>query len=160
MLKNQFILLVEDDLNDVLLVERAFQKAGLRDCLRVVRNGEEAIDYLQGRGSHSNRERSPQPFLLLLDLRMPGTDGFEVLQWVRAQEELKRLLVVVLTSSNLQADVDRAYELGANSYLVKPLGFEEMVNLVHRFDAYWSEINRSPTPSPPTKPAWTEPSVR
>ena len=160
MLKNQFILLVEDDENDVLLIQRAFQKAGLRDCLKVVRNGEEAIEYLQGRGQYSNRDRFPQPFLLLLDLRMPGTDGFEVLQWVRSQEELKRLLAVVLTSSNLQADVDRAYELGANSYLVKPVEFEAMVSLVQRFDVYWSEINRIPTPSSSTTPVRTEPSVR
>ena len=83
--------------------------------------------------------------LLLLDLKMPGTDGFEVLQWIRQQTDLKRLLIVVLTSSNLQADVDRAYELGANSYLVKPVSFDEMTNLVQRFEMYWTEINRTPT---------------
>jgi len=81
----------------------------------------------------------------LLDLKMPGTDGFEVLEWLRNEPQLKRLLVVVLTSSNLQADVDRAYELGANSYLVKPVSFDEMVNLIQRFEAYWSEINRTPS---------------
>ena len=86
---------------------------------------------------------------------MPGTDGFEVLQWVRAQPELMRLLIVVLTSSNLQADVDRAYELGANSYLVKPVGFEEMVNLIKRFEIYWTEINR--TPSAPTPASMPQP---
>lgn len=145
MLKNQFILLVEDDPNDVLLIQRAFQKAGLRDLLKVVRDGEQAIEYLSGQGNCANRERHPLPYLLLLDLKMPGTDGFEVLQWVRAQPEFKRLLVVVLTSSNLQADVDRAYELGANSYLVKPVEFEEMVNMLQRFEAYWTEINRTPT---------------
>jgi CheY-like chemotaxis protein len=85
--------------------------------------------------------------MLVLDLKMPGTDGFEVLQWVRAEPGLKRLLVVVLTSSNLQADVDRAYELGADSYLVKPVEFGAMVNLIRRFEAYWTEINRPPTTS-------------
>jgi len=82
---------------------------------------------------------------------MPDTDGFEVLQLLRSEPELKRLLVVVLTSSTLQADVDRAYELGANSYLVKPVGFDEMLHLVKRFEIYWSEINRTPTTSGPLK---------
>jgi CheY-like chemotaxis protein len=148
MLNNEFILLVEDDANDVLLIQRAFQKAGLRHVLKVVRDGEQAIAYLSGRGSYANRERFPHPFLVLLDLKMPGTDGFEVLRWAREEPQCKRLLIVVLTSSNLQADVDRAYELGANSYLVKPVEFEEMYHLLQRFEIYWSEINR--TPSNPT----------
>jgi CheY-like chemotaxis protein len=159
MLDNQFILLVEDDPNDVLLIQRAFQKAGLRNTLKVVRDGEHAIEYLSGQGPHANRERFPLPFLLLLDLKMPGTDGFEVLRWVRGQPELKRLLVVVLTSSNLQADVDKAYEMGANSYLVKPVEFDEMVHLIQRFEAYWTEINRTPTAPLGSRPAQTAPLV-
>src|SRR5215469_13934541 len=159
MLNDQIILLAEDDPNDVLLIQRAFQKAGLHGALRIVRDGEEAIRYLNGAGDYADRERFPLPFLLLLDLKMPGTDGFEVLRWVRAAPELKRLLVVVLTSSNLQTDVDRAYELGANSYLVKPVEFHEMVNLVRRFEAYWSEINRIPTPSGSTESALPVPSI-
>src|SRR5689334_4531702 len=125
---NQFILLAEDDPNDVLLIQRAFQKAGLRNALKVVRDGEQAIEYLSGKGNYSQRDRYPLPFLVLLDLKMPGTDGFEVLEWVRSEPTLKRLLIVVLTSSNLQADVDRAYETGANSYLVKPVEFDQMEN--------------------------------
>jgi CheY-like chemotaxis protein len=140
--EGQFILLAEDDPNDVLLLERAFRKAGLGECLRVVCDGEQAVDYLAGRGTYADRERFPLPFMLLLDLKMPGIDGFGVLQWLRAQPALKQLLVVVLTSSNLQADVDRAYGLGANSYLIKPIDFEEMVGLILRFEAYWKEINR------------------
>lgn len=147
----QFILLAEDDPNDVLLIQRAFQKAGLRNALKIARDGDQAIDYLGGQGMYADRERFPLPFLLLLDLKMPGTDGFEVLRWVRKEPELKRLLVVVLTSSNLQTDVDRAYELGANSYLVKPVSFDEMVNMIQRFEIYWTEINRTPsTPSTTT----------
>ena len=159
MLNDKIILLAEDDPNDVLLIERAFQKAGLHNALKVVNDGDQAINYLKGADGYSNRQRFPLPFLLLLDLKMPGTDGFEVLQWVRNEPDLKRLLVVVLTSSHLQADVDRAYELGANSYLVKPVGFDEMVHLVQRFEAYWSEINR--TPSAPTfiEPIQTESSL-
>lgn len=144
-LKREFILLADDDPNDVVLIQRAFEKADLRDTLKVVTDGEQAIAYLSGRGVYADRERFPLPFLLLLDLKMPGTDGFEVLQWARHEAGLRRLLIVVLTSSNLQSDVDRAYELGANSYLVKPVAFGEMVHLIQRFEAYWSEINRMPS---------------
>jgi len=147
MLENQYILLVEDDPNDALLIQRAFHKAGMKDILKTVRDGEQAIEYLRGTGVFADRSRFPLPFLMLLDLKMPGTDGFEVLSWVRTDSSMKRLLVVVLTSSNLQADVDRAYDLGANSYLVKPVSFDEMVQMIRRFEIYWTELNRIPTPS-------------
>jgi len=159
MLNNQYILLAEDDPNDVLLIQRAFQKAGLQTVLKVVRDGEQAIDYLSGRGEYANRAKYPLPFLLLLDLKMPGTDGFEVLNWVRGEPDFKRLLTIVLTSSNLQADVDHAYELGANSYLVKPVEFDQMVNMIHRFEAYWTEINRTPTPPSQAQTAQPVPSL-
>lgn len=159
MLQNQFILLAEDDPNDVLLIQRAFTKAGLKDWLKIVRDGEQAIDYLSGKGVYSNRDKYPLPYLLLLDLKMPGTDGFEVLHWLRGEPDMRRLLVVVLTSSNLQADVDRAYELGANSYLVKPVEFEEMVHLIQRFEAYWTEINRTPSSPAGARQARPEPTL-
>src|SRR5437899_6641011 len=146
---HEIILLVDDDANDILLIQRAFQKAGFRDNLKVVHDGEQAIRYLSGQDEYADRQKCPMPFLVLLDLKMPGMDGFDVLTWIRREPELKRLLVVVLTSSNLQSDVDRAYELGANSYLVKPVEFDEMVHLVQRFEAYWAEINRIPTPQGP-----------
>ena len=156
MLNDEFILLVEDDDNDVVLIQHAFKKAGLKESLKTVSSGEEAIDYLSGNGMYADRERFPLPFLLLLDLKMPGTNGFEVLHWVRSASDLKRLLVVVLTSSNLQADVDRAYELGANSYLVKPVELGQMVHMVQRFEAYWTELNRTPTSPSSAKPAQVE----
>ena len=149
MLNNQTILLVEDDANDVLLVQRVFQKAGLPNALSVVRDGEQAVNYLSGTGDYADRQRFPLPFLVLLDLKMPGMDGFEVLRWVRTESELKHLLVVVLTSSNSQKDVDWAYELGANSYLVKPVSSGEMANLIQRFEVYWTEINRTTHPASP-----------
>ena len=144
MLNDKIILLVEDDPNDVLLIQRAFQKAGLNNSLKVVRNGEQAVEYLSGEDAYADRERFPLPFLVLLDLKMPGTDGFEVLAWTRSVANLKRLLVVVLTSSNLQADVDKAYELGANSYLVKPGGFDKLEEIVHCLEDYWLKLNRCP----------------
>lgn len=146
MLDNEFILVVDDDPNDRFLIERAFQQAGLKSKLKTVSGGSEAIDYLRGLGLYGDRGRYPLPFLILLDLKMPGVTGFEVLHWVRSQPDLNRILLVVLTSSNLQSDVDRAYALGANSYLVKPVEFDEMVSMVQRFEVYWTEINRVPTP--------------
>lgn len=145
MLSTESILLVDDDPNDRLLIERAFQKAGLKSVLRTAPGGAEAIDYLRGISKFADRSRYPLPFLVLLDLKMPAVGGFDVLQWIRSQPSLKRLLVVVLTSSNLQTDVDRAYELGANSYLVKPVEFDSMVSMIQRFEIYWTEINRVPT---------------
>ena len=147
-MSNKIILLVEDDPNDVLLIQRAFQKAGLADSLKVVNDGDEAIEYLTGHGRFDDRSLFPLPYLLLLDLKMPGTDGFEVLRWARNQENLKRLLIVVLTSSNLQADVDRAYELGANSYLVKPVGFDALTDLVRILQGYWVAWNEKPEIEP------------
>ena len=160
MLNDQYILLVEDDPNDTLLIKRAFDKANLGGQFRAVASGDQAIEYLRGVENYADRGQFPLPFLLLLDLKMPGRDGFEVLRWVRAQSEFRRLLVVVLTSSNLQADVDRAYELGANSYLVKPVEFGEMVNMIQRFEAYWAELNRRPTPATLLKTPLAETSLR
>jgi len=154
------ILLVEDEATDALLIQRAFQKAGLPLRLKIVRDGNQAIEYLSGQGPYSNRERFPLPFLVLLDLKMPGTDGFGVLQWARAEPGLKRLLIVVLTSSALQADIDRAYEAGANSYMVKPVAFEQMVHLIQRFEIYWTEINRAPSTPAPVKTIRRETSPR
>jgi CheY-like chemotaxis protein len=145
MLRNNVILLAEDDEHDAMLIGRAFERRSGSCTLKRVRDGQQAIDYLSGQGAYADRERFPLPFLVFLDLKMPRLDGFEVLQWLQAEPEFKRLLVVVLTGSNLQADVDRAYELGANSYLVKPVEFDEMLRMIQRFEAYWSEINRTPT---------------
>src|SRR5436190_1908488 len=148
MSENEIILLVEDDANDVVLIQRAFQKAGLKNNLKTVRDGEQAIRYLTGQDGYGDREKYPMPFLMLLDLKMPRVSGFDVLEWARREPNMKRLLIVVLTSSNFQADVDRAYELGANSYLVKPVEFDEMVHMIQRFDIYWDECNRIPTLQP------------
>ena len=138
------ILLVEDDPNDVFLIQRAFQKMQLRNRVSVVSDGEEAIDYLSGDGDFSDRTRHPLPMLLLLDLKMPRKSGFDVLSWVRQRPGLKRLVVVVLTSSNQSSDVNRAYDLGANSYLVKPAGFDNLLNLVERLEKFLFKMSEKP----------------
>src|SRR5439155_14882957 len=113
------VLLAEDDPDDVLLTQIAFEKARLANPLQVVRDGEETIDYLNGEGVYSNRARFPMPILLLLDLNMPKVNGFQVLEWLREHPMLKRLPVAVMTSSDHDPDITRAYGLGADSYLIK-----------------------------------------
>ena len=124
------ILHVEDDPNDTLLLEHACKKAGLVFDLQAVSDGDQAIAYLRGMNDFSDRSKYPLPKLILLDLKMPRLSGFDVLAWLRSDEGFRGVPVVVLTSSNHDADVKRAYALGAKSYLVKPVGFEALVELV------------------------------
>jgi CheY-like chemotaxis protein len=138
------ILLVEDDDNDVVLIQRAMRKANIANEVHVVRDGERAIEYLKGTGAYADRATSPLPMVMLLDLKLPRRSGHEVLQWVRSQPALKRLPVVVLTSSRESIDVNKAYDLGANSYLVKPVTFDGLIELVSTLDLYWLSLNESP----------------
>jgi len=138
------LLLVEDDSNDVLLIQRAFQKASMANPLQVVTDGEEAVAYLSGEGHYGDRQKHPLPMLVLLDLKLPRKSGLEVLEWLRGQPGLKRLPVVVLTSSKESGDVNRAYDLGANSYLVKPVGFDSLVGMVKPLGFYWLMLNKAP----------------
>jgi CheY-like chemotaxis protein len=138
------ILLVEDRPDDVELVRKAFVKAGITTPLKVVSDGEEAIAYLSGIGLYSNRDEYPLPELILLDLKMPKVDGFETLKWLRAQEGFHTIPVIVLTSSEQVRDVNRAYELGANSFLVKPFDFTNLVALTETLKAYWFHLNKGP----------------
>ena len=136
------ILLAEDDPNDVILFQRAMERASLSaDSLKVVRDGEKAISYLSGQGIYADRDLYPLPALLLLDLKMPRKSGPEVLSWLRKQPQLRYLIVVFLTSSDSAEDVRLAYEAGANSYLVKPVEFTEMVELIKNVSFYWLELN-------------------
>jgi CheY-like chemotaxis protein len=138
------ILLVEDDPNDVLLIQRAFRKANLINPIQVVGDGEEAVSYLSGEGSYADRRRYPLPILVLLDLKLPRKSGFEVLEWLRGEPDLKRLPVVVFTSSTEGLDVNRAYDLGANSYLVKPVSFKDLLEMVKTLHLYWLIFNKKP----------------
>lgn len=138
------ILLVEDDPNDALLVQRAFRKANVANILHVVKDGEEAVAYLRGQQPFANREQFPLPGMVLQDLKLPRKSGLEVLEWLREQPGLKRLPVVMLTSSKHPSDINRAYELGANSYLVKPVAFDALVEMVKTVDLYWFFLNEKP----------------
>ena len=141
------ILLVEDREDDIFLLRRSFEKAGVANPIQVVRNGEEAISYLTGTGMYSDRAEFPLPELILLDLKMPRLDGFEVLKWLRSQPELSRLRVVVLSCSDDIQDVNRAYKLGANSFLVKPEDLNQFVELSSFINDYWFVLSKSPKAS-------------
>jgi CheY-like chemotaxis protein len=130
MTQDQLILLVEDNADDVSLIERALRKAHIENRVQVVNDGDQALGYLNGEGVYADRVAHPLPGLVLLDLKMPRRNGFEVLSWIRSQPELKRLQVVILTGSLEKNDVRRASELGADSFLIKPVTFERLVAIV------------------------------
>jgi len=138
------ILLAEDREDDILLVQRAFAKGEIQNPLFVVRDGDEAISYLSGVGKFGNRAEYPLPDLLLLDLKMPRVDGFEVLRWVRQQPGFSSLRVVVLTASDQIRDVNTAYRLGANSFMVKPTDFENVVEMSKTLRNYWLQMSKAP----------------
>ena len=137
MLGQSTVLLAEDDPDDVLLTRLAFEKARLANPLQVVRDGVELLAYLQGEGCYSDRRQYPLPFLLLLDLKMPRMHGFQVLEWLRTHPEFQGLSVAIMTSSDHDPDISRAYALGADSYLIKPPDAEALLALVQRLHAYW-----------------------
>ena len=146
MRKIETILVAEDDTADAFFLERAFAKIGVATNLQFVRDGQEAIEYLLGKGQFSDRTVHPDPDLLLLDLKMPRLDGFQVLDWVRQQPQLKRLPAIIFSSSAQEKDVNRAYDLGANSYLVKPHSSEDLLALVEKLKNYWFEAHKKPNP--------------
>jgi two-component system response regulator len=137
------ILLVEDEEGDVLLFERALKKAGIANPLRVAKTGQEALDYLAGAGEYADRQRFPQPGLILLDLKLPYVMGLDVLKWIRQQPELRTIIVIVLTSSEHEADIQKAYELGANAYLVKPAVPTQLADMAQAIKHFWLMHNFS-----------------
>lgn len=138
------ILLVEDSRDDVLLMQRAFRLAKIANPLAVVGDGQAAVDYLAGEAACADRDRHPLPLVVLLDLKLPRKSGLEVLEWLKAQPGLRRLPVVVFTSSQEHPDVTRAYDLGANSYLVKPVHFQDLQEMVRALHFYWVILNAPP----------------
>jgi two-component system response regulator len=136
------ILLVEDNDDDIELTVRALRRNRLVNRIDVVRDGAEALDYLFRRGRYAGREEDPQ--LVLLDLKLPKVGGLEVLEQVRADPRTRRLPVVVLTSSNVESDLARSYDLGANSYIRKPVDFQQFVAAVNQLGLYWLVLNEPP----------------
>jgi CheY-like chemotaxis protein len=132
------ILLVDDNPHDVVLLRLAFRRVGIIDPIKLVNDGAEAVRYLRGQGMYADRHSYPAPTLMLLDLNMPQTTGFDVLRWVREQPSWRHLTVVVMTGSKESNDVQRAYELGADSYLVKPTKFSDLVKITQWLKGFCS----------------------
>ena len=139
------ILLVEDDPNDVELTLHALKQHNLANRIEVVRDGAEALEFLFGSGAYAQRDVENGPRVVLLDLKLPKVDGLEVLQRVKADPRTQAIPVVVLTSSREERDVVESYKLGANSYIVKPVDFEQFVETMRQLGLYWLLLNQPPT---------------
>lgn len=144
MVDRKVILLVEDDDNDIELTLRAFRKHLVGNEVIVVHDGHEALDYLRGTGRYAGRDVRDLPQLVLLDLNLPGLDGLEVLRRIRADEQLRRTPVVILTSSDEDNDKVAGYALGANSYVRKPVDFRQFSEAVKHLGQYWMAVNEAP----------------
>lgn len=144
MIDSATILLVEDNEDDVFFMQRAFQNADIKNPIHVANNGNEAIDYLAGNGDFVDRAKYPLPCLVLLDLKLPGINGHEVLQWIRGQERLETLVVVMLTTSRETRDIEQAYRLGCNAFLVKPSAPPKLTELVAALKQFWLVHNTLP----------------
>ena len=150
------ILVIEDDSNDVFFLQYSFEAAGITNPMQVVADGQQAINYLAGKGPYADRSRFPLPFLILLDLKLPVKMGLDVLSWIKTQPHLGNLLVIVLTSSSDSEDLEEAYSLGARSYLVKPVSLEKRIAMAKAIKDYWLELNQYPnltrSPAAPKTP--------
>jgi CheY-like chemotaxis protein len=149
----QCILIAEDNDADLLLLQRALKFAGVPCTVHAVPDGEEAIAYLAGQGKYVNRVEFPLPSLVLLDLKMPNKGGFEVLRWIRTHPKFCRLPVLVMTVSNQSADINRAYALGANSFINKSLDYQSTKDLVQSIRNFWLTLTCNPRPDPSPLPA-------
>jgi CheY-like chemotaxis protein len=138
------LLVAEDSEDDVFLLERALQQTGVAIYARFVRDGQEAVNYLEGLGDFSDRQQYPMPALIMLDLKMPRLDGFDVLEWVKSRPDHRRTPVIIFSSSDDPRDIDRAYNLGASCYLAKPSAAGQMPDLVQILDAYWRRFVKLP----------------
>lgn len=138
------ILMAEDDPDDRLLVREAFEESRLLNELRFVEDGEELLEYLRQQGSYTDPESSPRPGLILLDLNMPRKDGREALREIKTDPALRRIPVVVMTTSQAEEDIFRSYDMGASSYIAKPVTFERLVELMKTLGNYWIEFVELP----------------
>lgn len=138
------ILMADDDADDRTMTKEALEESKLTNEFRVVENGEELLDYLRRRGKFSDPSSSPRPGVILLDLNMPRMDGREALKEIKADPDLRRIPVVVLTTSKAEEDIYRTYDLGANSYIMKPVTFDGLVEVMRGLGRYWVEIVELP----------------
>jgi CheY-like chemotaxis protein len=141
---NPTVLIAEDSHDDFFLIQRAFRKAEINADLKWVKDGSEAKAYFMGENPYESRQQFPLPMLVIADLKMPKMNGFELLHWVRTRPEWRRIPFVVLTSSSQGPDINRAYDMGANSYLVKPGRFEDLLQMSQALKTYWLTLNQSP----------------
>jgi two-component system response regulator len=138
------ILLVEDDPNDVELTLHTFKRYNIANRVQVARDGAEALDFLFCSGAHAGRQPEHKPKLILLDLKLPKVDGLEVLKQIKSDPRTRAIPVVMLTSSNEERDVIESYQLGVNSYIVKPVSFDQFTEVVRQLGLYWLLLNRQP----------------
>ncbi len=136
------ILQVEDEEADIFLIQHVFKKAGITSPLQAVTDGQMALDYLSGTGAYADRATHPLPCLVLLDLKLPKLDGLEVLAWIRQRPQFQGMVVVVFSSSSHPADVERAYRLGANSFIQKPSGMDKTLEVAQLLKGWWLGYNR------------------
>ncbi|MBW1896662.1 MAG: response regulator [Deltaproteobacteria bacterium] len=132
--------MAEDDEHDILATKRAWKKHHVANPLYIVNDGEACLDYLYRRGKYSKAEKSPRPGILLLDIKMPKLDGLSVLKRIRENKDLRRLPVIILTTSKAEGDRLRSYDLGANAYIVKPVGFENFSQAVRTINLFWQLV--------------------
>ncbi|MDB6022017.1 MAG: two-component system response regulator [Pedosphaera sp.] len=136
--RNLTILIIEDDPNDALLLQKALSRERITNPLQVVHDGQEAIEYLQGEGPYQDRARFPFPSVIFTDLKMPRRSGFEVLEWLRCHPDCSVIPLIILTNSKIDADIKRAYEMGANAYLVKPASLQDLQEMVKTAYNFWA----------------------
>lgn len=147
------ILLVEDNPHDLKLTLNALARHNLANRIHVARDGEEALDFVYGRELHADRDIAIQPRLILLDLKLPKVDGLEVLRQLKADPRTQLIPVVILTSSKEERDLVQGYRLGVNSYIVKPVDFDEFIEVARSLGIYWLKLNQPPTLTPLNPPA-------
>ena len=135
------ILLAEDNEDDVFFMERAFKTAALLNPVQVVRDGEQALEYFSGAGHFHDRDKFPLPYLLLLDLKLPRKNGHEVLSWIRTQKTLSSVVVIILSTSGEPQDINQAYKLGANAYLIKPSSPPQLAEMMAALKNFWLDHN-------------------
>ncbi len=138
------ILIVDDDENDIFFAKRAFTEINVHCTFQMLKNGQEVVDYLAGLGDFANRDKYPLPMMILMDLKMPVMDGFQVLAWLRGRPGIKVIPTIVFSSSDLPNDITRAYELGANSFMTKSVTYDGLLTKLQTLSQYWLEHCKHP----------------